>query len=185
MSIHRLARRRPTPALILACLALFVALGGTSYAVATGSIGSSQIRDGSVRSIDVKDHGLRGLDLARDTVDGEAIDEATLDVSKLDLPEAEPPRGDVTLRVRVDPQGRESLARGVEDVDHLFTGYYDVTFDRDVSQCVAVATVLDDMAGPGEIRIRQNDGSERTVAVATTNSAGTPTDQGFHLIVSC
>ena len=36
-------------------LALFVALGGTSYAVATGSINSREIKNGSIRSKDIRD----------------------------------------------------------------------------------------------------------------------------------
>lgn len=43
--------RRPSPALIVACIALFVALGGTSYAVTAlprDSVGTVQLKDGAV-----------------------------------------------------------------------------------------------------------------------------------------
>ena len=39
---------RPTPALAIACIALFVAMGGVSYGVATGSIDSREIKNGSI-----------------------------------------------------------------------------------------------------------------------------------------
>ena len=56
-----LARLRPslTYANVMATIAVFVALGGTSYAVATGSIGSREIRDDSVRSKDIRDRTIR------------------------------------------------------------------------------------------------------------------------------
>jgi hypothetical protein len=44
-------------------LALFVALGGTSYAVVAGSIGSREIKDNSVRSKDVRDGEIRSVDV--------------------------------------------------------------------------------------------------------------------------
>jgi hypothetical protein len=47
----------------VAYLALFIALSGTSYAVAAGSIGSRQIRDNSVRSKDIRDGNVRAKDV--------------------------------------------------------------------------------------------------------------------------
>lgn len=44
-------------------VALFVALGGTSWAVATGSIDSREIKNSSVRSKDIRDGGVRSKDL--------------------------------------------------------------------------------------------------------------------------
>jgi hypothetical protein len=55
-----------------------VALGGASYALAVGSIGSREIRDGSIRGVDVKNHSLSGVDLKNDSVGGAAIKEQTL-----------------------------------------------------------------------------------------------------------
>jgi hypothetical protein len=44
-------------------LALFIALSGTSYAVATRPIGGSDIRNNSVTSRDVRNNSLKGTDL--------------------------------------------------------------------------------------------------------------------------
>jgi hypothetical protein len=44
--------RSPTYANVVASIALFIALGGTSYGLATGSIGSREIKNNSVRSDD-------------------------------------------------------------------------------------------------------------------------------------
>ena len=54
---------RLTYANVVATLALFLALGGTSYAVK--KIGSAQIRDNSVRSRDVRDRGLLAKDFRK------------------------------------------------------------------------------------------------------------------------
>ena len=51
MFTRRLRVRWPSPALALACLALFVAVGGVSYAAAVlpaGSVGTRQLRSGAV-----------------------------------------------------------------------------------------------------------------------------------------
>jgi hypothetical protein len=55
--------RLPSPAMLVASTALFVALGGTSYAVATGSIDSREIRNGSIVQQDVKAQGIEGSDI--------------------------------------------------------------------------------------------------------------------------
>ncbi|HYP48866.1 MAG TPA: hypothetical protein VEQ61_09550, partial [Thermoleophilaceae bacterium] len=83
-----LSSRRPSPALVIACLALFVSLGGVSYGVATGSIDGREIKDGAVSSADVRNNSLRGVDvrngslkggdLARDSLGGAAIAESKL-----------------------------------------------------------------------------------------------------------
>ena len=59
-------------------MSLFIALGGVSYGVATGSIDSREIKDGSIRNRDFKDGTLRGQEAKRDGFGGGAIKEATL-----------------------------------------------------------------------------------------------------------
>jgi hypothetical protein len=58
-------RSRPSFASVVSIMALFVALGGTSYAAAKlpkNSVGSSQIKTNGVGSSDVKNGSLRGID---------------------------------------------------------------------------------------------------------------------------
>jgi hypothetical protein len=75
--MFRKLHTRISPASLLAMVALFVALGGVSYAAAT--IGSPQIKDNSIRSKDVRDSNLRGKDLRPDTITGIQVDESTLE----------------------------------------------------------------------------------------------------------
>jgi hypothetical protein len=52
----------------LGVLALFFALTGTSYAVATGSIDSREIRNNSIRSKDIRNNTLRSRDVRDNSV---------------------------------------------------------------------------------------------------------------------
>lgn len=84
--LGRIRRRIPGHTTVVAYLALFVALGGTS--VAALSIGSRQIKDNSVRARDLRNNDVRGRDLrdntitgrdvARNRLGGRAIKESTL-----------------------------------------------------------------------------------------------------------
>jgi hypothetical protein len=74
--MSRISSRRPSASLVIACLALFVALGGVGYAAAT--IGSAAIVDNSIRSKDVRNENLRGKDIRADTLKGADIDEPSL-----------------------------------------------------------------------------------------------------------
>jgi hypothetical protein len=59
--------RIPSPALLIACLALLIALGGTSYAafaLPKNSVGAIQIKTGAVSSAKVRDASLGVVDLA-------------------------------------------------------------------------------------------------------------------------
>jgi hypothetical protein len=56
-------RSRLTYANTVASIALFIALGGTSYAVATGSIDSREIKNGTIRSEDIRDNQVRSRDV--------------------------------------------------------------------------------------------------------------------------
>jgi hypothetical protein len=62
-TVH-LHRPKPTYANVVSSLALFVALGGTSYAVARSSVGSAQLRANAVTSVKVKNRSLRANDLS-------------------------------------------------------------------------------------------------------------------------
>jgi len=75
--LTRLRLRKPSPALVISCLALFVALSGTSYAVVvlpknsvgakqikTNAVGPSEIAKNAVRAQEVRDGSLSAADFA-------------------------------------------------------------------------------------------------------------------------
>jgi hypothetical protein len=63
-------RYRPSPAMVVAVLALFVALGGVGYAltIPRNSVGAKQIKRGAVRSIEVRNNKLTGRDIRESTL---------------------------------------------------------------------------------------------------------------------
>ena len=71
-------RRRPSPALVISIIALFVSLSGVSYGVATGFIDSREIKNNEIRSRDIRNSTVQGRDIALNTVTGEDISETTL-----------------------------------------------------------------------------------------------------------
>src|ERR1051325_1967646 len=68
--------RRPSAALIVSSVALFAALGGTSYAAA--KLTSSDIANHTIRSVDVKKHALGPSTIKPDSLGGDQINEAAL-----------------------------------------------------------------------------------------------------------
>jgi hypothetical protein len=70
--------RRPSPALIIASIALFVSLSGVSYGVATGFIDSREIKNNEVRSLDIRNNEIRTRDLRNNEVRGIDIRNSTV-----------------------------------------------------------------------------------------------------------
>ena len=114
-------RRRPSPALVISMIALFVSLSGVSYGVATGFIDSREIKNNEIRSLDIRNNQVRSIDLrnnevrgidirnstvqgrdiALNTVTGEDLDESTLGkVPSATAPTRPPPRPRPTASAR-------------------------------------------------------------------------------------
>ena len=60
--------RRPSPAMVVACLALLVALGGTGMAAATqvarNSVGTPQLKDGAVSNAKIRNNAVNSTKVA-------------------------------------------------------------------------------------------------------------------------
>jgi hypothetical protein len=70
--------RLPSPALVIACVALFVSLGGVSYGLATGSIDSRELKNNTIRSKDVRNNTLRTFDIRNNEVRGFDVRNSTI-----------------------------------------------------------------------------------------------------------
>ncbi|HSS33164.1 MAG TPA: hypothetical protein VLL27_07775 [Solirubrobacterales bacterium] len=72
---------RPSPAMIISCVALFLALTGSALAVgiSKNSVRSAQIVDGTVRSIDLRDNSVSAPKIAPDAVGNEELAENSVD----------------------------------------------------------------------------------------------------------
>lgn len=175
--------RRPSPAMVVACIALFMAMGGVSYGLATGAIDSREIKNNTVRGKDVRNGTLTGRDVKRDALGGQSISEASLGV----VPFAET----LSHSAVVSSGGQFIRGRGVSSAARTSTGRYQVIFNRDVRGCVYVATVGDaSAAGPpaGTASVTSLGSNVNGVAVRTVdyNSGGDVlANKPFHLLVSC
>src|SRR5262245_45171181 len=62
--MHRLVEHRPSPAMVVACIALVVALGGTSVAavnaLAPNTVGPVQLRAGAVTNPKLRNNAVTG-----------------------------------------------------------------------------------------------------------------------------
>ena len=73
--MKRIRIRRPSPALVIACLALLIALGGTGYAalvLPANSVGTAQLKLNAVTSAKVKNGSLLRADFKAGQVPGGA-----------------------------------------------------------------------------------------------------------------
>ena len=81
MGSHRIPR--PSPAMVVACTALLVALGGTGYAAITlprNSVGPGQIRIGAVSNTKLAKAAVTGAKVARNSLTGVQVNESTLGI---------------------------------------------------------------------------------------------------------
>ncbi len=93
--MNRLIRHRPSPAMVVACLALLVALGGTSVAavqaLAPNSVGTTQLRAGAVTTAKLKTRNVTGSKLSLNAVTGATV--ANRSLSAVDFIAGSLPRG--------------------------------------------------------------------------------------------
>jgi hypothetical protein len=91
-------RSRLSFANVMSVLAVFIALGGSAWAIGANSVGTKQIKRNGVRSSDLKDRGVKPVDLADNAVDSAKVANGTLlgeDFASGQLP-AGPPGNDAT-----------------------------------------------------------------------------------------
>jgi hypothetical protein len=180
--------RLPSPAMLVACAALFVALGGVSYGFATGSISGREIKNGTILSKDVRDRGLRGQELKRDSIGPNAVKEESLNSLKLGPVTTAVASQGSSHAVVVAASGASVRGRGVSSTARTGTGQYQAIFDRDVRSCVYVATLGDESAsspGTGQVSVLSLPSSVNGVRVLTRGSDGNAANRSFHLVVSC
>jgi hypothetical protein len=167
---------------VTATLALFIALGGSSYAALSlprNSVGTQQIRPGAVRSADVKNRSLQTADLstrARAALAGRQGPAGPAG-----------PAGAPAAKHFAAVSASGGLLRGnaTSGGSAGGIGTYVVGFAERVSGCVYSATLGTtdgNSAPPGRITVRELDGR---VGVQTYDAGGNPADLPFHVVVAC
>ncbi len=174
------APRRPSVATTISVIALFVALGGTSYAAVAlprNSVGSAQVIDGSLKKRDLSGTTVSALK-GTPGIAGPAG--ATGPSGPAGLPAT-------ALWAVVATNG--SLARGshVVSSEKVAIGQYVVLFDRDVKACAYVGSLGGIAAESisGQISLTRRSINADGVFVRTLNSSGVSMDKSFHVAVFC
>jgi hypothetical protein len=166
----------PSPALVIAIVALSVALGGSALALpGKNSVNSGDIKKGAVKSSDIGDGSIK----AKDVADGS--------LGPADLGPA------ARIWANVSSQGA-MVSTGVPGATAARAGgpgQYVVDFNLgDISACATVAQIKaftpEDGTIPGGSAATETlAGGTDAVRVDTTDPQGTQADRGFSLIVAC
>jgi hypothetical protein len=177
-----LRRLLPSPAMVVACVALIMSLGGSAYAlVVTGK----QIRNNTVTGKDVRNRSLTGNEIRRDKIGGASIKESSLGPVGTALVA----HGGARYAV-VNGGGQLARGRDVSSVARTGDGRYQVIFNADIRGCAYFATVADPGGGAppqnSQVSVASLGSNFNGVAVRTENgNNGTEANRPFHLIVMC
>jgi hypothetical protein len=175
-------RQHLTYANVIATIALFLALGGASYAaikLPANSVGTRQIKDGAVVSKDIKNHSIKPGDFKGDLPTGPRG------------PQGEPGEAAAKYwaRVKGGTTGGVNSSSGGITVSRTASGNAEVTFPADVSNCASSITIAGSAAGRVARRTSQSSG--KTIVVntwiwtnVTTGAVETTTD-AFDIAVFC
>lgn len=187
-------RARLTYANLMATAAVFIALGGSSYAALT--ITGKQVANSSLSGKDVRNRSLSGLDVRKGSLTTAEVRNRSLlanDFKAGQLPAGpqgpQGPQGpagqDATkLWAVVNSSGTILRGSGVVSAQALSPAY-EVIFNRDVSGCSYQATPGSAQAEVGEVAVGPRNGQPNGVYVFTATSAGNATALGFNLAVFC
>ena len=170
---------------VMATIAVFIALGGSSYAalhLPRNSVGTKQIRTGAVRSSDVRNGALQPKDFsakARQALAGAAGPQGPAG------PAGPAGPGAVKYFASVLPTGRMVRGNATSGGRATDPGTYVIGFADSVSSCSYFATLgtTDSSKAPAG-RITVSD-AEGRVGVQTYDASGNPADEPFHLFVAC
>jgi hypothetical protein len=173
----------PSPAMVVAVVALIASLTGSAYAALV--ITGKSIKNGTVTTKDIRNRSLSGTDMRRDGIGGGSIKESTLGA----VPSAYLAGGAGRFAV-VNAAGQAVRGRDISSVARTSEGRYQVIFNGDVRGCGYYATVGDPSASAppshGEISVASLASNVNGVAVRTQNGGnGNQLDRPFHLLVMC
>jgi hypothetical protein len=187
-------RRRPSPAVVVACLALAVALGGTGYSaivLPANSVGTKQLRNGAVVAAKVKPHSL----VARNFMDGQlpagpagpkgadglagAAGPAGKDATKLfaTVKKKAGPGGGIELGPSSGVSGQPKKEPGV--------GVYSLTLNQDVSNCAVLAIPGGKDIADGEVSAKTSGGNKVVVQTFAPDGSGSTDLDAFTVALFC
>ena len=156
----------------IALTALFVALGGTSYAALSlpvGSVGSKQLRNGAVTSRKLAKHAVTAASLDPNSIAGHIADWA---------------------QIRADGHVMASSPRASATSSNPTQGLYQVYWHRSIAQnCVAIANPVN--VGPVNASASANTGGpfgrgrSAHILVSTFDASGNNVPENVNVLVIC
>jgi len=188
--MKRLLHLRPSPAMIVACAALFVSLGGVGYAaivLPANSVGTKQLKKNAVNSAKVKKHSL----LKSDFKAGQLPRGAQGIPGVPGAPGAKGDPGTPATRLWAYVSGAGALRGGLGVVASSRTslGNFSVTFNQSIVNCAATASYQrenNDTSYNVSNHFSVTRTSTTTFRIFTWNSAINESfDLPFALIVAC
>jgi hypothetical protein len=172
---------------VMSTTAVFVAIGGTSYAAITlprdsvgerqiksRAIGAKELKRGAVGSRAIKNRRIRTVDLARSTRAALTGEQG---------PPGPPGASPLTLRASITSTGG-SIAGSPVGSDPQGSNRRVLNFGTPLTGCVPTATLARNDGDPGAGRIVVAIQDNR-VAVDTFTADGTPAFLPFNVIVAC
>jgi hypothetical protein len=148
---------RPSPALAISCLALFLALAGSAFAAKTASVSSRQIVDGTIRTIDLRDNAVNSPKIANATVT--ADDLAT------------------------DSVGSDEIAKDAVNSDEIAENA--VASPKVADQSLTANDLGPDSVGSSELQAGSVRASELGTIIQVSNSTGIAANTSFGVSVQC
>jgi len=192
----KIAIKRPSPAFVVACLALAVALGGTGYAAVVlpaNSVGTAQLKSGAVVASKVKRHSLVAANFAPGQLPrgqkGAKGDTGAAGAAGAQGPAG--PKGDPATKmfavVGSNGQAKASSPGVASQKSAGASGKYVVTFPQSVGSCAPVISVSDTNSGTADPKTATAvvPATGANIVNISTFSDGSPHDMDFVVAVFC
>jgi hypothetical protein len=180
---------------VMATIAVFIALGGTSYAatkLARNSVGSTQIRSKSVGSSELKNRAVTSSKIRSRSITASKLSSSARTTLRGATGPAGPqgaagPAGPSGATYRAAVNSGAGVRAGTGTAEGI-DGSYLVGFDRSMAGCVFTATLARVEGGsrvdpdPGRITVAEEAGKIR---VRTYNADGAPLAEPFNVLAAC
>jgi hypothetical protein len=199
-------RARLSFANVTAAIALFVALGGTSYAaielpsnsvgrtqiktggvgkseIGSNTVGSSEIRGSSITAPDIKTGAVGPSEVRANAIDSDELADGGIGAADLSdaAKTAVAAMNGVTFRASAAADGT-SQKGNVKAIGHPGAGVYTVDTGSDVTACQTVVTANDAAASIATV---EPGATANLLTVHTFDNAGVATNKAFSLLIAC
>jgi hypothetical protein len=192
-------RKRLSFANVTSALALFIALGGTSYAAITlpansvgrpqirsSGVGQSEIAANAVGRSEIRTGGVAQKELRNNSVGPGEIRDGRISPADLsdDAKNAVAELKGVTFRVAATEAGATTGGNAKSVARTTDPGVYSVDLGQDVSACQVSATIAGAGATPGLVTVTPG-ASTNLLTVSTFDNAAAAANRPFQLLVAC